>query len=150
MRPLLTLLLVAFAGCDTTTAAAGGDYTCTNTPVLSYPQAGVAGAACKKSADCQYGTCEFSALQLAGHITTTEGVCTKNCACGAATSQCSADDNDANNLHFTCIKQIGGTASECAVKCASVADCQKINPRFNACTESSDAYGTADNVCTIQ
>ena len=149
MRTLWTALIVVFAGCDTA-AAAGGDYTCTNAPSIVYPKGLPTGAACTKNADCAYGGCAMSALQLSGHVTATEGVCTKNCACGSAASQCSTDDSDANNLHYSCIKAVGATTSECAVKCTTLDDCTKVNPRFNTCTESSDLFGTGVKVCTIQ
>ena len=149
MRFLLTVFLMSFCACDTT-GAGGGDYTCSNTPTIKNAQGGVHGAACVKNSDCEYGSCSKSALQLAGHVTTTEGVCTKDCSCGSASSQCSTDDDETNGVHFSCIKAIGTPSSECALKCTSVADCQKVNPRFNTCTETSSSFGTGVKVCTIQ
>jgi hypothetical protein len=150
MRPVLTLLLLALAGCNTA-AAAGGEYTCTNAPFKKYPEAGPVGAACAKDGDCQYSVCAKSALQLNGHVTTTEGVCTKNCACGAVSSQCDVDDDSANGLAFTCIKGTSGdTTSECAIKCSSVADCTKVNPRFTVCSASSTRFSTGVKVCAVQ
>ena len=150
MRPILMFVLLVLASCNTA-AAAGGDYTCTNAPSKVHPQAGVHGASCANDADCEYGACSKSALQLNGHVTTTEGVCTKNCSCGSASSQCNADDDAANSLAFTCIKGTSGdTTSECAIKCTSVADCTKVNPRFTACTDSSTRFSTGVKVCAVE
>ncbi len=148
MRMALTILFVVLAGCDTN-GAAGGDYTCTNAPHITNTKGAVHGASCTKDADCLYGDCNKVAMQLAGHVTTTEGVCTKNCSCGT-NSACDVDDDLANNVHFKCLKAPSGGASECGVQCTSVADCQKVNPRFTACVETSTAFQTGVKVCTIQ
>lgn len=147
MRWLASFLLLTAC---TTTSASGGDYTCTNAPGIANKQGAVHGAGCVKDSDCEYGVCNKTALQLAGHVTTTEGVCSKDCSCGGPTSQCSIDDQEANSLHFTCIKATSGGKSECAIKCGSVADCQAVNPRFTACTSSGSTFATAVKVCTIQ
>lgn len=146
MRAGLTLLALVFAGCETN-AAAGGDSVCTNAPHISNAQGGIHGASCTQNADCRYGVCNKVALQLAGHVTTTEGVCTKNCACGANSS---CDLDDVADRHFKCIKAPSGGGSECAVQCASVTDCQQVNPRFNACTTTSAFFQTGVKVCAIQ
>jgi hypothetical protein len=143
-------LVTLFLAACTTTAAAGGDYICTNVPEISNKLGAINGAGCVNNSDCQYGVCKKGALQLAGHVTTTEGVCTKDCACGGPSSQCSADDDEVNGVHFKCIKAPKGGVSECAIQCASLADCQKVNPRFTACTASSSAFQTAVKICTIE
>ena len=149
MRPFLFLLFALFCACNTSVAAAG-DYVCTNVPEISNKQGAVNGAGCTSNGDCQYGVCAKNALQLGAAPSGTDGVCTKDCSCGGASSQCSADDDEANNLHFKCIKAQAGTRSECAIQCTSVADCQKVNPRFTACTASSPTFQTGVKICTIQ
>lgn len=154
MRIVLTVFLMVFAACDTASTGASGDYICTNAPTIKNPQGGVHGAPCVKDADCLYGSCGKSALQLNGHVTTTEGVCTKDCACGSAASQCDLDNEATASVAFTCIKSIesatGGTTSECAIQCDSLADCTKINPRVTVCTDTSDLFETGVKVCSIE
>lgn len=146
---LAILFAVLGLGACTTSAGAAGDYVCKNAPGIANAQGAVHSAGCLQNSDCKYGVCNKVALQLSGHVTTTEGVCSKDCSCGGPTSQCSADDDEANGLHFTCIKAASGGGSECALKCTSVADCQKVNPRFTACSTGSVTFSTAVKVCTI-
>lgn len=146
VRGWMLLVLLLSAGCEANTTQ-GGDYTCPNVAVIKNAQAGVHGAHCVKDADCKYGVCSKGALQLSGHVTTTEGVCTKNCACGP-NSSCDMEDQGA--FHFKCIKAPAGAGSECAVQCGSVTDCQQINPAFNACVGTSQFFTTGVKVCTIQ
>lgn len=145
----ICLFALSFLACDPNTAH-GGDVVCTKNPVVTNAQAGVHGAACSKSADCKYGTCYFAPMQLAGHVTPSVGVCSKDCSCGSSTSQCSIDDDEANALHFTCIKAPSGAGSECAIGCKTLDDCTKVNPVFTACTASSKAFSTGIKVCTIE
>ncbi len=149
MRWIFFLAALVLSACNTN-AAAGGDYVCTNAPEISNKQGAVNGAACTTNSDCQYGVCSHGALQLGAAPSGTDGVCTKDCSCGGASSQCSIDDSEANNVHYKCIKGQTGGKSECAVACASLADCQKVNPRFTACTASSPTFQTGVKICTIQ
>ncbi len=108
------------------------------------------GEACKTGAECQYGFCKFAALQLINDAT--QGVCTKDCSCGAG-SQCDADNISGQG--FTCL--IGAAKpvqKECAATCSSDGDCVKLNPALPFCLSNANGYSgvfsTARKVCAAK
>jgi hypothetical protein len=140
------LLCWLATACATTTVDSGiCPYT---TPVVSQPSGGLHGEPCTKDSECKYGTCVFEALQL-GKIKGAQGVCTKQCACGGPTSACSSDDDAQTGRAFTCIAAGSGAGKECAMKCASAADCLAINSELKYCVAGvSGKFQTAVKVCT--
>ena len=143
MLPLVTIVCL---GCPVTNTDPQNDV-CTKSTGISQPTGHLHGHECQNDSECQYGWCNKAAMQLAG--ATGYGVCTKDCACGAG-SQCDADN--ATGMSFTCIKRASGAGSECAIKCTSVADCTKINPKFTACVTGIDGVFSAgaSKACTTR
>lgn len=103
-------------------------------PVISNATGLLHGIACNSNADCKYGTCLKNAMQQGG--ASTVGVCTKQCSCGGATSQCSNDDDSTKGLTFTCIVRATGAGKECGLTCTSDAFCQSVNPAQPFCVAS--------------
>lgn len=132
--------------CACTTGAESGSEDCPQVSKLTNAAGLLHGVACSSNADCKYGTCSTTALQMAGQ--SGFGVCTKNCRCGEF-SQCSDDDKNTKNMTFSCIKGgPGGTLSECAARCTSAADCQAINPKLPFCVTSvNGSFSGAVKVC---
>lgn len=146
MWAVVWVAAVALTGCATTTI---DNSMCTYaTPVISQPGGGLHGEPCTKSSECKYGTCVFGALQQGGKATA-QGVCTKQCACGGPTSACSIDDEVQTGRAFTCIAAGSGPGKECAMKCATAADCTAINSELKYCVAGvSGKFQTAVKVCS--
>lgn len=146
MVPALLAACVAVLGLGGCTTGTEPSTDCPNVSTLTKPDGLLHGVACTTNADCKYGVCSTSAMQMAG--ATGFGVCTKNCRCGP-NSQCSDDDNNTKNMTFSCIKGgAGGAVSECAARCTSAADCQAINPKLPFCVTSvSGSFSGAVKVC---
>ncbi len=145
------LALGALGGCvDTTTTEQG---VCPYpAPVISNATGLLPGIACTSAAQCKYGTCVKTAMQQG--LSSTVGVCTKQCSCGGATSQCSNDNGNDKGLSFTCIAAAKGAGKECAVYCKNdnttgiSAYCQAINPNQPYCVSGlSGVFSTGLSVC---
>lgn len=145
MKMLIFVVILA-SGCEANTAAKGGDYTCPNNPGIGNPAKKLHGAACATKGECAYSVCNVNALQLAGHVTATEGVCTKDCSCGP-NSGCDIDNG--NGVEYKCIKAKSGPGSECAIACTSDAQCKAINPRFDHCGYAETRFTSGVKVCTL-
>lgn len=143
-RTLLALSVALGAlGCESASTTDVGicQYT---TPVVKKSDGKLHGEPCDSDAECKYGTCTKAAMQLGG--AGTKGVCTKQCSCGGATSVCGADD--VTGKVFKCIKAPTGAGSECALSCASAADCMAVNPDLKYCISSSSKFQTGVKVCS--
>lgn len=135
----IVLTLVVATGCSVTAVDPG---TCQfGAPVVKTTDGLLHGIACQTDAQCKYGVCSKTAMQQGG--SSTQGVCTKQCSCGGATSQCSADNDSVKNLSFTCIKAAVGSGSECGVICTSDKQCADINPNQPFCVTGVKGVFTA-------
>lgn len=141
----LLFALALFGGCvDTTTVDPGAcPYA---SPVITNATGLLHGIACTSDSQCKYGHCLKNAMQQGG--SSAVGVCTKQCSCGGATSQCSNDNGNDKGLTFTCIAAAKGAGKECAVYCKSDGDCQAINPNQPFCVSGlSGVFSTGLKVC---
>lgn len=146
MRWLLALTLVFAATACTDLLTPTDNTVCTNAPKISNAQGLLHGVACSADSQCKYASCNKAALVLAGD--TSVAICTKNCSCGP-NSGCSQDDDPDKGLAFECVKQ--GIRSECALKCKTDADCQKVNPKLPYCLDSyPGAFTAGTKVCAAK
>ena len=89
------------------------------------------GYACQLNNECKYGTCYDSPNVTAGEMK----FCTKDCT-QQQNGTCAADNTD--TVTFTCIRWGTYHPEEhlrgfCVPTCQTVADCQAIDSRYNAC-----------------
>lgn len=150
--PLATALalLTLFAGCESFGKdPAAKDFTteCQKSTGVSNAAGKKHGEPCTNGSECMYGICKYGALQLIGDGT--QGVCTKDCSCGAG-SQCS--DDNAGTQSYTCIfSDAKPVTKECAATCTSDADCAKVNPALPFCTMDYDGvFSTGVKVCVAK
>ncbi len=145
------LLTLALSGCATGSTTPDLTNCQYSTPVITKADGKLHGEACTSNAECKYGTCSKSAMQVGGHGTT--GVCTKQCSCGGTSSVCANDnvvDTDGTAIReFKCIKAYTGPGAECALYCTSAADCQKWNPALKYCVDGvSPVFNSGVKVCS--
>lgn len=146
------LSAVALLGCATGSTTPDLTTCQYSTPVVSNASGKLHGEPCTSNAECKYGTCTKSALQLGG-VAVTKGICTKQCSCGGSTSICSNENvTDASGIavvEFKCIKADGGAGSECARYCTSAADCKAWNPELPFCVDGvSGKFQSGVKVCS--
>ncbi|MCA9523373.1 MAG: hypothetical protein KC609_20505 [Myxococcales bacterium] len=143
--PMMVLLCLAF-GCSEDTNN-GTDPVCTNVVNVTNASGLLHGSPCTQDSECMYGKCLQSPVA-------SFKFCSKNCSCGA-NSSCS-DDPANNGVTYACARKRSGTsvnAEQCLLRCSSVADCQKVDSRYNACDflpDTMDISSGAAKVCFIQ
>ncbi len=104
------------------------------------------GKACTKDGDCKYGVCYFGA-PIAGYDASI-GICTKNCNCAGAASNCTADDTDLYRCVFETTAENGNPKRSgdqppvkmCARTCSSDLDCAAWNPALPDCIQFSTKF----------